>query len=288
LAVVAMAESWPRPQVTSAWGTPRSFFARMAADRERWAVLDASNPHRALWHQTLHRHPMVGGYVTRPPMRFTAALTGDPVRRAFFGPVLPEQRTLVLRERVDSTIDFTWKRGAAAEGVPIDQFSVTWTGSLRIDRAGAYRFWLASDDGSSLVIDDRQVIDEDESRPLVPRMGEVVLAAGAHAIAVRFHDGSGDAEVHLAWQPPGATSPVIVPAAVLRTPNGGVGMLGRYGAPVVDLGISVDSALAWLRADHIRYVIVDGQRKAVATALRLQPALEQYGLAIYEVPPPAR
>ena len=37
--------------------------------------------------------------------------------------------------------------------------------------------------------------------------------------------------------------------------------------PVVDLGISPDSALAWLRADHIRYVIVDGQRKAVATAL---------------------
>jgi hypothetical protein len=75
-----------------------------------------------------------------------------------------------------------------------------------------------------------------------------------------------------------------VPASVLRTPSGEIGLLGRYGAPVVDLGIGADSALARLRADRIRYVIVDGQRKAVATALRLQPALELYGLAIYEVP----
>ncbi|HEX7981630.1 MAG TPA: hypothetical protein VF461_23665 [Gemmatimonadaceae bacterium] len=54
---------------------------------------------------------------------------------------------------------------------------------------------------------------------------------------------------------------------------------------VADLGIPVSSALERLRADHIRYVIVDGRRKAVATALGIRPALEQYGLAIYEIPP---
>jgi len=134
LTVLALAESWPRRQVTAAWGTPRPFFQHMASDSARWAVLDASNPQRALWNQMMHHHAMVGGYVTRPPARIMSALTGDPVRRAFFGPVLPES-TLVLRERADSTIDFGWKRGAAIDGVPIDQFSVTWTGTIRIDRA---------------------------------------------------------------------------------------------------------------------------------------------------------
>lgn len=282
LAVVAVAESWPRRQVTAAWGTPRPFFRRMADDRERWAVLDASNPQRALWNQTLHHHPMVGGYVTRPPTRFASALTGDPVRRAFFGPVLPET-TLVLRQRIDSTIDFNWKRGAAAEGVPIDQFSVTWTGTLRIDHGGEYRFWLASDDGSSLAIDGAAVIGFDESHPLAPRMGRVVLASGVHAMRVEFRDGSGDAEVHLGWQPPDVESPSVVPASVLRAPSGVPGLLGRYGAPVADLDIPAAAALARLRADRIRYIIVDGRRKAVATALGLRPVLEQYGIAIYQV-----
>ena len=283
LTVLALAESWPRRQVTSAWGTPRPFFRRMADDPAPFAVLDASNPQRALWNQTLHHHPMVGGYVTRPPARFGRALTGDPVRRAFFGPVLPES-TLVLRERVDSTIDFAWKLGPAIQGVPIDQFSVTWTGVVRIDRAGEYRFWLSSDDGSSLSIDGAAVIPYDESRSLAPRMGGVVLARGEHPIRVDFRDGAGNAEVHLAWQPPGVVAPSIVPAYALRAPNGSPGLLGRYGAPVVDIGLPAADALALLRADHIRYVIVDGRRKSVATALRLEPALEQFGLAIYEVP----
>jgi hypothetical protein len=254
----------------------------MADDPERWAVLDASNPQRALWNQMMHHHPMVGGYVARPPARFGSALTGDPVRRAFFGPVLPET-TLVLRERVDSTIDFHWKRGPAAEGVRIDQFSVTWTGTLRTDHGGEYRFWLTSDDGAWLAIDGADVIADEESHPLTPRIGRVVLASGVHRIRVRFRDGSGDAEVHLAWQPPSVESPTIVPTSVLQAPSGVPGLLSRYGAPVVDLGIPAAPALARLRADRIRYIIVDGRRKAVATALRIQPALEQYGIASYEV-----
>jgi hypothetical protein len=282
--VLALVENWPRRQVTTTWSRPRPFFQQMANDPERWAVLDASNPQRALWNQMMHHHPIVGGYVTRPPTRVVTALTEDPVRRAFFGPVLPES-TVVLRERVDSTIDFNWKRGAAAEGVPIDQFSVTWTGTVQIPRAGEYHFWLASDDGSSLVIDGAEVIADDESHPLVPRMGRVVLTQGAHPMRVSFRDNSGNAEVHLAWQPPGAEAPEIVPASALQTPRGTPGLLGRYGAPVADLGIPASSALARLRADHIRYVIVDGRRKAVATALGIRPALEQYGLAIYEITP---
>ena len=287
LTALAVVESWPRRQVTTVWGTPRTLFRQMAADSGRWAVLDASNPHRALWNQVLHGHPMVGGYVTRPPMRFASSLAADPVRRAFFGPVLPE-RTVVLRERVDSTIDFTWKRGAPGAGLPIDQFSVTWTGTLRIEDAGDHRFALASDDGSSLTVDDVVVIPDDTSQARAVRTGRVVLRRGEHSIRVNFRDGSGDAEVHLSWQPPGAKTPSIVPAAVLRTSNGALGLLGRYGAPVAELGVSADSALALLRADDIRYLIVDGRRKPVAMALGLQPALEMYGLTIYELESPHR
>jgi hypothetical protein len=154
---------------------------------------------------------------------------------------------------------------------------------LLVDHPGEHRFWLASDDGSSLTIDDALVVGPGDPRALALRRGTAVLERGPHSIRVEFQDGSGDAEVHLAWQPPGA-APTIVPVSALRTPSGTPGLLGQYGAPVVDLGIRPESALVRLRADHIRFVIVDGQRKAVATALRLHPTLQAYGLAIYEVP----
>jgi hypothetical protein len=81
---LALAESWPRSFVTSTWPAPR-FLRDLARDGQRWAVLDATSPTRQLWHQVLHRHPQVGGYVTRAPERLERLLTETPVLRPFFG-----------------------------------------------------------------------------------------------------------------------------------------------------------------------------------------------------------
>jgi hypothetical protein len=84
VAALGLAESWPHPFTTSRWPEPR-FLRDLAADAERWAVLDATAPTRQLWHQVLHRHPQVGGYVTRAPERLEQLLTKTPVLRPFFG-----------------------------------------------------------------------------------------------------------------------------------------------------------------------------------------------------------
>jgi hypothetical protein len=84
LAALALVESWPNAFTTSTWPAPR-FLRDLARDGERWAVLDATTPARQLWHQVLHRHPQVGGYVTRAPERLERLLTTTPVLRPFFG-----------------------------------------------------------------------------------------------------------------------------------------------------------------------------------------------------------
>ena len=84
LAALALAESWPHAFTTSSWPAPR-FLRDLAHDGERWAVLDATAPARQLWHQVLHRHPQVGGDVTRAPERLEHLLTTTPVLRPFFG-----------------------------------------------------------------------------------------------------------------------------------------------------------------------------------------------------------
>ncbi|HEX9290382.1 MAG TPA: hypothetical protein VF904_12740 [Anaeromyxobacteraceae bacterium] len=84
VAALALAESWPHPFVTSTWPAPK-FMRDLARDGERWAVLDATGPTRQLWHQVLHRHPQVGGYMTRAPERLERLLAETPVFRPFFG-----------------------------------------------------------------------------------------------------------------------------------------------------------------------------------------------------------
>jgi hypothetical protein len=84
LTALALVESWPHAFVTSTWPAPR-FLRDLARDGQRWAVIDATSPNRQLWHQVLHRHPQVGGYVTRAPERLEKLLTETPALRPFFG-----------------------------------------------------------------------------------------------------------------------------------------------------------------------------------------------------------
>ena len=84
IAALALLESWPHAFVTSTWPAPR-FLRDLARDGQRWAVVDATSPTRQLWHQMLHGHPQVGGYVTRAPERLERFLTETPVLRPFFG-----------------------------------------------------------------------------------------------------------------------------------------------------------------------------------------------------------
>lgn len=59
-------ELWPRPLVMTNWPQP-TILNGWAQDPDQWAVLDATAWGRQLWHQMSHRHPIVGGYITRIP-----------------------------------------------------------------------------------------------------------------------------------------------------------------------------------------------------------------------------
>jgi hypothetical protein len=83
LVVVAMIEVWPRPWPTTRWPAP-AVFESWAMDKREWAVLDATYPSRALWNQTLHHHPIIGGYATRVPLDVFNKLRRDPTLASLF------------------------------------------------------------------------------------------------------------------------------------------------------------------------------------------------------------
>merc|ERR1719502_589367 len=76
-----------------------------------------------------------------------------------------------------------------------DHFAVRWTGYLSIKRAGSYRFYLTSDDGSALWIDGRIIVNNDGLHGMRQRNGRVRLDNTLHRIRMKFFENGGGAGI---------------------------------------------------------------------------------------------
>jgi hypothetical protein len=85
MTALGLVEVWPSPFITTAWPRP-AFLVNWSEKDQGCAVLDATASSRALWHQTLHRHPIIAGYTSRWPERLALQLQQDDALRPFFRP----------------------------------------------------------------------------------------------------------------------------------------------------------------------------------------------------------
>jgi hypothetical protein len=108
--------------------------------------------------------------------------------------------------RNDTTIDFTWGRGAADSHLPVDEFSARWSRTLYFE-GGAYRFRALVDDGVRLYVDSVLVIDQWRDGSLRDTSVDLNLAAGNHGLRVEYYERTGDALIRLSWEKLGDTFP---------------------------------------------------------------------------------
>ncbi|WP_419252911.1 alkaline phosphatase family protein [Caulobacter sp. ErkDOM-YI] len=92
-----------------------------------------------------------------------------------------------------------------------DSVAVVFEGYLHIAAAGAYSFALASDDGSKLYIDGKQVVDNDGDHGVVTANGNIDLQPGKHAIRVEWFNGGGGAWLGAYFAGPGIPRQFIDP-----------------------------------------------------------------------------
>lgn len=92
-------------------------------------------------------------------------------------------------------------------------YAFRFTGLLEVPEDGLYSFATTSDDGSTLTLDGRTVVDNDGHHAPARREGSIQLAAGAHMLAVSFFQAGGGAELEVTWSGPG------VPEQVLGAPH---------------------------------------------------------------------
>jgi len=62
-------------------------------------------------------------------------------------------------ERVDEEVYFNYGGNSPDDSLPVDGFSITWTGSFTPETSGNYKFFLESDDGSRLYLNGKKILD---------------------------------------------------------------------------------------------------------------------------------
>ena len=116
--------------------------------------------------------------------------------------------------RTERSVVRNYEYGRPAWRVPRDGFSAKWEGFLIVPEDDLYKFYVQSEDGSRLFINDELIIDHWGSRSWVPGMsGEAYLEQGRHGIRIEHVDHGGLAAIRLRW----AGGP-IPPNTVLAAP----------------------------------------------------------------------
>ena len=84
-----------------------------------------------------------------------------------------------------------------------DNWGMEFEGDFQVDQPGEYTFYLNSDDGSRLYIDDQLVIDNDGDHSLLELKNATTLTAGPRKLRIEFFEAGGEAVLELDVEGPG-------------------------------------------------------------------------------------
>jgi chitodextrinase len=123
--------------------------------------------------------------------------------------------------RLDATVNFSWGSAAPMAGIPVDHFSVRWTGQLTPATSGTYTFYTQTDDGARLYVNDTLLINGWAGGPS-NRSATMALTKGtAYNVRMEYYDVTGTATAQLLWSGPSVTKAAI-PASVMKSSSAGL------------------------------------------------------------------
>lgn len=141
------------------------------------------------------------------------------LRGEYFGNQLLEGQPVMTR--YDGPIDFNWGIGSPAYELPINQFSIRWTGEIEPKYTECYTFSAAVDDGIRIWVDGRLVADKWDNRAMMVCQGSIPFhAKQRYSIVIEYFESVGDAVARLEWSSPSQPKE-LVPLEHLFPPKPG-------------------------------------------------------------------
>ena len=129
-----------------------------------------------------------------------------------------------------------------------NRYTVEWTGYIDILETETYTFFLESDDGSWLFIDDKLVVDNGGIHGLLEKEGKIYLRKGVHRTTVRYLQAGGYAVLRIFWKKGEAEKKPLAPV-YLFPPN--ISKLYRIGKDYFPLFIILSGFLFIIVGDSI-------------------------------------
>lgn len=115
-----------------------------------------------------------------------------------------------------SAKQFDLKEVKPKKGRLKNNFAVRFHGMIDIVKPGKYTFYTRSDDGSTLKIDEKIIVNNDGVHPPQNKEGSIELTKGRHGIEVGFTQLGGGFELKVWWQPPEGKKAAIPPGHLLH------------------------------------------------------------------------
>lgn len=108
-----------------------------------------------------------------------------------------------MLKRVDAQVNFDWPE-APAPGLPADQFSVRWSGTVQSPATGRFTFITESDDGVRLWVEGRLLIDNwTDHAPSEDKSTEFMMEDGKrYEVIMEVYENGGGAAAKLMWSGP--------------------------------------------------------------------------------------
>lgn len=104
-----------------------------------------------------------------------------------------------VAQRVEATINHDWAQSPGIDGIGTDDFSARYTGVVRVEKAGTYKFSVRGDDGFRLFVDGEKVVDVWSDHAAVVGTKEIKLKAGKdYAFKLEYYEHGGGAQIAFA------------------------------------------------------------------------------------------
>ncbi|HBG26782.1 MAG: hypothetical protein A2Y10_05520 [Planctomycetes bacterium GWF2_41_51] len=100
-----------------------------------------------------------------------------------------------------------------------DYFAFRFKGYIDVPRASIYTFYISSDNGSQLFIDDVMVVNNDGLHDLLKKSGNRNLTKGRHSITVTYFDNDSDQDLIVSYSGGGITEKQIQVNNLFRCPE---------------------------------------------------------------------
>ncbi|MGA7937522.1 MAG: PA14 domain-containing protein [Kovacikia sp.] len=117
----------------------------------------------------------------------------------------------LLKTRIDPTVNFNW--GAASPEptvLPIDNFSVRWSGQIQPAYSETYTFYTTSDDGVRLWVNGQLLVNNWTPHGVTENSNTIRLMAGQkYDLKLEYYDNGGGGVSTLSWSSPSQAKQII-------------------------------------------------------------------------------